>query len=581
MYCMLVHSCTADDGEGELFTIIDENGCSKDNFILTDLSYLGDMEAGVESHIFKFADKPHVYFTCQVRLLIKREQPSQVCPKPICSFPSNPRNKRDLSKANTNSILGAIPKSRSTDIDIMASPILVLDLDLQHQNVVRGLSRSSAETETTSAEEYTYQKKKQTEAHSVRRRVRAASRPVLTIRTHCNYRITVATVQGTKIVPYAFTVGSLMILAELVSKKKPNRSALFTITMIDYGVIILLLLIGTVICLLLPALIKRLKLAQICPNDSFISLIQKRMFWQKYERLNEEAGTPNTVTHLRLLQKTNCAITKVHNSLSLVPYRQRSISDVSCPAVICKSATSTSYLSVFDRTGMEPEKDANAMFKNVKRDVRTSSWSECGPGRPMADLLIPHERLLTTTSSGSSPSSNSSFDMKQLAVDTSRLKPAVSCDSLLSLSSMADLSGGESECGMLEVRLAYSRLDPLSKSKDELMLSTTEFSGILIRVYLVYGPKVLRRKTSIQQAEEGCVRFNESMIFSLSQIHLNRVYLRVSVREAHSLTEFTTIGHVTVGARCSGKEFGHWQRMMDNPTAPLTMWHKLLAKPPQ
>ncbi|KHJ45900.1 hypothetical protein D918_04112 [Trichuris suis] len=136
--------------------------CSKDNFILTDLSYLGDMEAGVESHIFKFADKPHVYFTCQVRLLIKREQPSQVCPKPICSFPSNPRNKRDLSKANTNSILGAIPKSRSTDIDIMASPILVLDLDLQHQNVVRGLSRSSAETETTSAEEYTYQKKKQT-----------------------------------------------------------------------------------------------------------------------------------------------------------------------------------------------------------------------------------------------------------------------------------------------------------------------------------------------------------------------------------------------------------------------------------
>ncbi|KHJ45901.1 C2 domain protein [Trichuris suis] len=374
---------------------------------------------------------------------------------------------------------------------------------------------------------------------------------------------------------------------------------------------------------------------------------------------------------------------------------------------------------------MEPEKDANAMFKNVKRDVRTSSWSECGPGRPMADLLIPHERLLATTSSGSSPSSNSSFDMKQLAVDTSRLKPAVSCDSLLSLSSMADLSGGESECGMLEVRLAYSRptnmlsihllqlhdarpvpagnemwfllfllphqkplfktkasnaehfqtnieeefeqcilekdlrrvallcqmytrslsddkataqlvgqsrirlrdlritksctnwlvLSPASKNVDGIdegkqqvgdVLFSLSYSpaaqrltvvimkvknvkmtdsgyskGILIRVYLVYGPKVLRRKTSIQQAEEGCVRFNESMIFSLSQIHLNRVYLRVSVREAHSLTEFTTIGHVTVGARCSGKEFGHWQRMMDNPTAPLTMWHKLLAKPPQ
>ncbi|CDW51784.1 Cuticlin 1 [Trichuris trichiura] len=174
MYCMLVHSCTADDGEGELFTIIDENGqakrkvfsadicsfvCSKDNFILTDLSYLGDMEAGVESQIFKFADKPHVYFTCQIRLLIKREQPSH---KPICSFPSNPRSKRDLSRLTTNSTVNAIPNSKSTDIDIMASPILVLDLDLQRDNIVRGLSRSSAETEMISAEEYTSQRKKQT-----------------------------------------------------------------------------------------------------------------------------------------------------------------------------------------------------------------------------------------------------------------------------------------------------------------------------------------------------------------------------------------------------------------------------------
>uniref|UniRef100_A0A5S6QAP1 ZP domain-containing protein n=1 Tax=Trichuris muris TaxID=70415 RepID=A0A5S6QAP1_TRIMR len=161
MYCMLVHSCTADDGEGELFTIIDENGCSKDNFILTDLSYLSDMEAGVESHIFKFADKPHVYFTCQIRLLIKREQPSHVCPKPVCSFPANVRNRRDSLKLNSNSIHDSASDSKPTDIDLMAMPILVLDLELQSESLLSGMKKNSIEKRTTSGTGYIYETKQQ------------------------------------------------------------------------------------------------------------------------------------------------------------------------------------------------------------------------------------------------------------------------------------------------------------------------------------------------------------------------------------------------------------------------------------
>ncbi|XP_003372116.1 synaptotagmin-12 [Trichinella spiralis] len=102
--------------------------------------------------------------------------------------------------------------------------------------------------------------------------------------------------------------------------------------------------------------------------------------------------------------------------------------------------------------------------------------------------------------------------------------------------------------------------------------------AILIRVYLVSGPKVLRKKTSIQKIVDGGAEFNESIIFTVGQIQLNKAYLRASVREAHSMTEFSTIGHVTVGARRSGKELGHWQRMIDNSKSPCTMWHRLMMK---
>ncbi|CDW51785.1 hypothetical protein TTRE_0000004401 [Trichuris trichiura] len=317
---------------------------------------------------------------------------------------------------------------------------------------------------------------------------------------------------------------------------------------------------------------------------------------------------------------------------------------------------------------MEQEQDASSVFKTVKRDAQTSSWLECSSERPVTDLLIPHDRLLATTSSGSSPSSNSSLEMKRLVVDTSTLKPAVSCDSLLSLSSMADLSGDESDCGIVEVRLAYSRptnmlsiyllqlhdarlippgneiwfllfllphQKPLFKTKPIACTVTTKieeefeqciFEKDLRRVALLcqmYTHCLSDDKAAAQLVGQSRIRLRDlritksctnwlvlspaskvqnvdgiddgkkqvgDVLFSLSYspaaqrltvVIMKRVYLRVSVREAHSVTEFTTIGHVTVGARCSGKEFGHWQRMMDNPTAPLTMWHKLLAKSPQ
>ncbi|KRY17255.1 Synaptotagmin-12, partial [Trichinella patagoniensis] len=138
-------------------------------------------------------------------------------------------------------------------------------------------------------------------------------------------------------------------------------------------------------------------------------------------------------------------------------------------------------------------------------------------------------------------------------------------------------------CGELQFALSYS---PTVQRLTVILLKVRNVhnsegripNAILIRVYLVSGPKVLRKKTSIQKIVDGGAEFNESIIFTVGQIQLNKAYLRASVREAHSMTEFSTIGHVTVGARRSGKELGHWQRMIDNSKSPCTMWHRLMMK---
>lgn len=68
---MTVHTCFVADGEGQKILIIDSNGCALDRYLLGNLEYITDLMAGRESHVFKYADKPNVYFNCQVRLELK------------------------------------------------------------------------------------------------------------------------------------------------------------------------------------------------------------------------------------------------------------------------------------------------------------------------------------------------------------------------------------------------------------------------------------------------------------------------------------------------------------------------------
>ncbi|VDM42534.1 unnamed protein product [Toxocara canis] len=72
VYCMRVHTCTVYDGQGgERVEVLDARGCSVDKFVLLDLDYVTDLSAGQEAHVFKFADRPALYFNCQLELTLK------------------------------------------------------------------------------------------------------------------------------------------------------------------------------------------------------------------------------------------------------------------------------------------------------------------------------------------------------------------------------------------------------------------------------------------------------------------------------------------------------------------------------
>uniref|UniRef100_A0A914RX93 ZP domain-containing protein n=1 Tax=Parascaris equorum TaxID=6256 RepID=A0A914RX93_PAREQ len=71
IYCMTVHSCVVDDGQGNRQEILDERGCGTDPYLLNDLEYLDQLSAGQEAQVFKFADRPSVFFSCQIRLELR------------------------------------------------------------------------------------------------------------------------------------------------------------------------------------------------------------------------------------------------------------------------------------------------------------------------------------------------------------------------------------------------------------------------------------------------------------------------------------------------------------------------------
>ena len=68
---MVVHSCFVDDTNGDRVDLIDGSGCANDLYLLNNLEYPADLEAGIDAHVFKYADRADLYFQCQITILVK------------------------------------------------------------------------------------------------------------------------------------------------------------------------------------------------------------------------------------------------------------------------------------------------------------------------------------------------------------------------------------------------------------------------------------------------------------------------------------------------------------------------------
>lgn len=68
---MTVYDCKVSDGGSDVIQLIDDDGCALDRHLLSNLEYPTDLMAGVEAHVFKYADRSNLYFNCQINIVVK------------------------------------------------------------------------------------------------------------------------------------------------------------------------------------------------------------------------------------------------------------------------------------------------------------------------------------------------------------------------------------------------------------------------------------------------------------------------------------------------------------------------------
>ncbi|CAB3410420.1 unnamed protein product [Caenorhabditis bovis] len=104
-FCMLVHSCFVDDGNGQRVQLLNEKGCALDKYLLTNLEYPTDLMAGREAHVYKYADRDNMYFDCQIQITVK-EPGIDYCDVPSCPDPPRRRrsNEQQLAYNDNNTL---------------------------------------------------------------------------------------------------------------------------------------------------------------------------------------------------------------------------------------------------------------------------------------------------------------------------------------------------------------------------------------------------------------------------------------------------------------------------------------------
>jgi hypothetical protein len=117
-FCMYVYSCFVDDGNGDRVDLLDVDGCAQDRYLMNNLEYPTDLMGGVEAHVFKYADRPQLFFQCQIAITVK--EPNEECGRPQCSEPAGRgggRKRRSVHKPEAAGITDVVADISTLDID--------------------------------------------------------------------------------------------------------------------------------------------------------------------------------------------------------------------------------------------------------------------------------------------------------------------------------------------------------------------------------------------------------------------------------------------------------------------------------
>jgi hypothetical protein len=135
-FCMRVHSCFVDDGQGDRVNLLNEDGCAIDKYLLNNLEYPADLMGGVEAHVFKYADRPQLFFQCQITVDVK--DPNGDCAtqtQPTCPVLAL-RKKRQV-------YVETAPSAGTLDV---RTSVEALDINDQQQALPRDLAHQARPT---------------------------------------------------------------------------------------------------------------------------------------------------------------------------------------------------------------------------------------------------------------------------------------------------------------------------------------------------------------------------------------------------------------------------------------------------
>jgi hypothetical protein len=130
-FCMRVYSCFVVDPTGnDRLDLINEAGCANDKYLMGNLEYPTDLMAVREVHVFKYADRPALFFQCQIEIAVKEpngncaEQTQPKCEVPKGAGDGNPNERRKRRAANQSQA----PPAALIDVD---ARLETLELDDQ------------------------------------------------------------------------------------------------------------------------------------------------------------------------------------------------------------------------------------------------------------------------------------------------------------------------------------------------------------------------------------------------------------------------------------------------------------------